>query len=49
MLIVNDTKFDNIMFISPSLTLPRAFIDNTGVGGPDLVLYRRRKAEFCED
>jgi hypothetical protein len=34
------------MLISPSKVLPRIVANSVDIGGPDLVLYRRREAEF---
>ena len=49
MLIISDTKLDNIILISSSIILPRIITNNININSSILILYRRGKAEFCED
>jgi hypothetical protein len=48
-LTISDAKLNNTILILSNIILLKTFINNINIGGSIFILYRRGKAEFCED
>ena len=49
MLVISNTKFNNIIFTSSSVVFPGIIVDDAGVGSSVLIFYRCDKAELRQN